>query len=193
MAGNQQLYGQLLRQVDLFSGLDRITLAKLASHLQPAFYSAGSVLFRQGEPGDAFFLVAAGMVGVYTTDATGTAEKRINVLGEGEPFGEMALLGNFKRTASIVALLECLTNRRAWQRRIDGACSRVTSATVALSGFASPSWVLVVSVLIIGAEITQTGILYRSDRHRSWGQYRRLHGRQYGLKTVGSTTRSSAT
>ena len=35
------------------------------------------------------------------------------------------------------------------------------SATDALSGFASPSWVLVVSVLIIGAAIAQTGILYR--------------------------------
>jgi anion transporter len=35
------------------------------------------------------------------------------------------------------------------------------SVTDALSGFASTSWVLVVSVLIIGAAITQTGILYR--------------------------------
>jgi anion transporter len=39
--------------------------------------------------------------------------------------------------------------------------SGVTSASVALSGFASASWVLVISVLIIGAAITQTGILYR--------------------------------
>ena len=37
----------------------------------------------------------------------------------------------------------------------------VTSAAGALSGFASASWVLVVAVLIIGAAITQTGVLYR--------------------------------
>ena len=37
----------------------------------------------------------------------------------------------------------------------------VTSTAAALSGFASSNWVLVVSVLIIGAAITQTGVLYR--------------------------------
>ena len=37
----------------------------------------------------------------------------------------------------------------------------VTSPAVALTGFASTRWVLVVAVLIIGAAITSTGVLYR--------------------------------
>lgn len=39
--------------------------------------------------------------------------------------------------------------------------SAVTNSAVALSGFATINWVLVVSALIIGAAITQTGLLYR--------------------------------
>ena len=287
--GDQHEYARLLRQVDLFAGLDRVTLAKLAAHLQPLLFAARSIVFREGDAGDAFYLVATGSVGVYATDRTGTAERQVKVLHVGEPFGEMALLSDVPRTATIKVETDCevlrldrgaffelvreqpsvalaiaaTLSRRladmldqpggrdadatavaasphtgqvagritdqvgaaatgvrprwrlgrvaialaaaiiifglgwilppprglnlvAWHGLIallailpalvldallEGvlglllACawvlSGVTSANDALSGFASPSWVLVVSVLIIGAAITQTGILYR--------------------------------
>src|ERR1051325_4727149 len=100
-------YARLLRQVDLFSGLDRVTLAKLAAHLQPLFFKSGSVIFRQGEVGNAFYLVASGSVGVYTVDCTGTAEIQIKVLHAAEPFGEMALLNSIARTATIKTETDC--------------------------------------------------------------------------------------
>src|SRR5262249_42655638 len=100
-------YAHLLRKVDLFAGLDRVTLAKLAAHLQPLSYAARSVIFRQGEPGDAFYLVASGSVGVYAIDRSGAVEKQVKILQVGEPFGEMALLSNIPRTATIKVEADC--------------------------------------------------------------------------------------
>lgn len=45
----QQDHARLLRHVDLFADLDRVTLAKLAARLQPLSYAARSIVFRQGE------------------------------------------------------------------------------------------------------------------------------------------------
>jgi Cyclic nucleotide-binding domain/Sodium:sulfate symporter transmembrane region len=62
---------------------------------------------RQGDAGDAFYLVASGSVSVNATDRTGTAETRVKVLHVGEPFGEMALLSNIPRTATIKVETDC--------------------------------------------------------------------------------------
>src|SRR4051812_23675000 len=59
-SGDHLQYARLLRQVDLFAGLDRVALARLAAHLQPLSYESGSIIFRQGDIGDAFYLVAGG-------------------------------------------------------------------------------------------------------------------------------------
>lgn len=104
---DHQNYAHLLRRVDLFAGLDRVTLSKLAAHLQPLFYSAHSIIFHQGDVGDALYLVASGSVGVYVTNKSSTTEKQVKVLHAGEPFGEMALLGNIPRTATIRAETDC--------------------------------------------------------------------------------------
>ena len=64
---NQLDYARLLGQVDLFKGLERVTLAKLAAHLEPLSYPSGTIIFHQAEPADAFYLVARKTVGVYVT------------------------------------------------------------------------------------------------------------------------------
>jgi DASS family divalent anion:Na+ symporter len=63
------------------------------------------VIIRQFDPGDAFYLVASGTVGVYTAKIG--AEVRVKVLHAGEPFGEMALLTNSTRTATVRAESDC--------------------------------------------------------------------------------------
>lgn len=95
-------YARLLRQVDLFAGLDRVALSRLAAYLQPQSFKAGDIIFRQGEPGDAFYLVASGSVGVIVT-----GKGQVRILQSGEPFGEMALLTNSPRTATIAADADC--------------------------------------------------------------------------------------
>src|SRR5262249_15510573 len=71
-----------------------------------AFPPSGIIL-RQGDVGDAFFVVASGTVGVYVTGKSGAVETRLRTLHPGEPFGEMALLGNSPRTATIKAETNC--------------------------------------------------------------------------------------
>jgi anion transporter len=100
-------YARLLSQVDLFAGLERVTLAKLAAHLQPQSYKARDIIFRQGDPGDSFYVVASGSAGVYLADKSGATETRVRVLDAGEPFGEMALLTNRPRTTTIKAETDC--------------------------------------------------------------------------------------
>jgi anion transporter len=100
-------YARLLGRIDLFMGLERVTLAKLAAHIEPLFYPSHSIIFRQAEPADAFYLVASGSVGVYYTGPSHSADTPVKILHAGEPFGEMALLTNSTRTATIKAETDC--------------------------------------------------------------------------------------
>lgn len=100
-------YADLLRRLDLFAGLDRVTLAKLAAYLEPSSCAAGTIIFRQGDPGESFYLVASGSVGVYTAGRSDPEGLRVRTLHAGEPFGEMALLTSEQRTATIRAETDC--------------------------------------------------------------------------------------
>ena len=93
----------LLARVELFGGLNRLALAKLAAHLVPVTLPRGEELFHQGDPGDAFYMVARGEVGVYVTDGADGGENRVAILRAGAPVGEMALLTSSPRSATIRA------------------------------------------------------------------------------------------
>lgn len=96
-------HADLLARVELFASLNRVTLTKLAARLVPVPLTSGAELFRQGDPGDAFYLVARGNVGVYVDTGAEVGESRVAVLGPGDPLGEMALLTNSPRSATIRA------------------------------------------------------------------------------------------
>lgn len=92
----------LLRTVELLSGLDRVTLARLVSHLDPTAIPAGAAVCAQGDQADALYIVSRGAFGVFARDAGG-AEQRISSLGPGDHFGEMALLTDDLRSATVRA------------------------------------------------------------------------------------------
>ncbi|MCK5735399.1 MAG: cyclic nucleotide-binding domain-containing protein, partial [Spirochaetaceae bacterium] len=68
-------------------------------------YKAGQIVFCEYEPGDAFYLIQSGRVKI--VKIFGNIEKTIDILKPGEFFGEMALLENAPRSASIIALDDC--------------------------------------------------------------------------------------
>jgi len=109
-------HADLLAKVKLFAGMDRVTLAKLAAHLESLSVTGGTELFRQGDPGDAVYLVARGSFGAFVSSGDDSAERRVNTLETGNLFGEMALLGDHPRTATIRADTdaEVLRLERAW-------------------------------------------------------------------------------
>ncbi|MCG8454071.1 MAG: Crp/Fnr family transcriptional regulator [Spirochaetales bacterium] len=68
-------------------------------------YSAGQMIICEYEPGDTFYLIQSGQVKI--VKIFGHIEKTIDILKPGEFFGEMALLENAPRSASIIALEDC--------------------------------------------------------------------------------------
>ncbi len=74
----------------------------------PKLYSHGSIIGREGEPGDCMYEVEFGKVGVYH-DYGGPDEKLIAELYSNKVFGEMGLLDHAPRSATVVALEENTT------------------------------------------------------------------------------------
>jgi hypothetical protein len=99
----------LLRHLAMFAPLPLAVTELLAAALQPRQYPAGAVVIREGEPGDLFHLIAEGSAAVTVRGAPRPP------LGRGDCFGEIALLRDVPRTATITALepLRTLTLGRA--------------------------------------------------------------------------------
>jgi CRP/FNR family transcriptional regulator/CRP/FNR family cyclic AMP-dependent transcriptional regulator len=93
---------ELFSKVPLFEGVapeDRLSLAKAAALRT---YRRGETIVEQGQPGDAFYVIVKGRVAVAIVAPDGR-EVVLNSLGEGEHFGEMALLDDAPRSASVIA------------------------------------------------------------------------------------------
>jgi CRP/FNR family transcriptional regulator, cyclic AMP receptor protein len=87
----------------LFAGLDRGGLEGLASEMRARRFRRGEVLFHQGDPGDALFVVTEGAVKISLPSDEGD-EAIIATLRTGEFFGELALLDGAPRSATATAL-----------------------------------------------------------------------------------------
>jgi MFS family permease len=87
----------LLRSLPLFAELPAPTIEGLAAALTPVEVPAGAVLIRQGEPGDAYYAIAAGELDV------GQDGHFVRRCGRGDGVGEIALLRDVPRTATVTA------------------------------------------------------------------------------------------
>jgi hypothetical protein len=87
----------LLRATPLLSVLPAPSLETLARQAVPCAYRAGTTIFTQGDAGDSYHAVTRGAVSVYHHG------QYIRTIGPGGGFGELALLHDVPRTATIVA------------------------------------------------------------------------------------------
>jgi CRP-like cAMP-binding protein len=88
-----------LARIELLAGLPGQTLAQLAKRMEREEVAPGSVLIREGEQGDRFFVVFAGMLSV-SQESRG----HMGVLRPGDYFGEVALAMDVPRTATVAAM-----------------------------------------------------------------------------------------
>ncbi|HEX9372836.1 MAG TPA: SpoIIE family protein phosphatase [Roseiflexaceae bacterium] len=91
----------LIGRVPLFAALPPDEIGRLAASLSSAVYPANTILFREGDHGDRFYIVLAGQIAI--VKALGTDDERLlGVRGAGEFVGEMSLLSaDGLRTASV--------------------------------------------------------------------------------------------
>lgn len=88
---------ELLKRVPLFSGCSKSELRELAKSADELDIREGTVLTREGRPAREFFVLIDG------TARVTKGEKKIADLGAGDWFGEIALITNSPRTATVTA------------------------------------------------------------------------------------------
>lgn len=91
---------ELLRRVPAFAALPLTGIERLASAVRSETHAAGETLMRQGDDGDRFVVIEAGEVDVFVDD------RPIQRLGPGAGIGEVALLRQTPRTATVVAVTD---------------------------------------------------------------------------------------
>lgn len=98
---------RLLRRSFIFRDLDETLLGRLARLSQTRRLAKGSLLFHQGEEGDALYGVAEGLIRIWVS-GDGGKELTLQLLEPGDVFGEIALLDGLPRSASAEAVDDSL-------------------------------------------------------------------------------------
>lgn len=93
----------MLKKVPLFAGLDNRELEEIASSMRERRFKAGDVLTQEGSGGVGFFVVAEG-----EAEVSVAGETRPWTVGPGEYFGEIALINESLRTATLTARSDML-------------------------------------------------------------------------------------
>lgn len=97
------MYEDTLAHVDLFSGLDKKDLRSIANSCRERKFAAGSVLTKQGDTGAGLFVITAGHVKITQEVDPDRAEADLGTAGPGDVLGEIALLDDLPRSATITA------------------------------------------------------------------------------------------
>lgn len=100
---------ELLRNIPLFSRLEPSKLKLLAFTSERITYEAGQVLFQQGDVGDSAYIIVDGSASVLVE--TGGGEIEVATLGRNDFVGEIAILCDVPRTATVKALSQTVTLR----------------------------------------------------------------------------------
>jgi CRP/FNR family cyclic AMP-dependent transcriptional regulator len=95
-----------LRRVPLFSGLTEPQLENLAGGSARRSYPKGRTIVAEGEPSQSMYILLAGRAKVQRSDSEGK-EVILAVLSSGEFFGEMSLIDDAPRSASVITLEPC--------------------------------------------------------------------------------------
>ncbi len=93
-----------LKQVEMFNGLSDSSLEKIAALCHTQTFAPGEVIIARNDPPDAFYLIEDGTVEVFTApESENAADAVIVSLGTGQSFGEMGLVDQGARSATVKA------------------------------------------------------------------------------------------
>ncbi len=92
----------LLKKTAIFADLDDGELARVAEICKETTYQGGQVIFKEGEPGNRFYIIVSGEVRI-SRDIPGSGEEALAVLKPGACFGEMAVFDRSERSTDAIA------------------------------------------------------------------------------------------
>lgn len=101
LIGNERIQA-LLAGIELFAPLEEAALSKLAVTAETLHLPGGELLLREGDPADALYVVASGRLQAFV--ASEGTETLVGEIGRGEVIGEMGILGDEPRSATVRAL-----------------------------------------------------------------------------------------
>ena len=108
-----------LKRCNTFSDLSTSELTGVTRKFDKHKFSKGEYIVKQGDAGDYFYLIWQGTVDIYINDGKG--DKKVSSMGEGDSFGETALLTGEPRNASVMASIDtvCLAlNKESFDEAI---------------------------------------------------------------------------
>jgi sigma-B regulation protein RsbU (phosphoserine phosphatase) len=117
-AASEGLRTALLQKIPLFSSLPQTALVALASRLVERSIPEGTVLFKEGEPGERFFIIEDGQIAILKAMDT-IDERLIGVRTAGEFIGEMSLLNRDGRRTASARVLESTRLLEMTRREFD--------------------------------------------------------------------------
>ena len=100
------MYEDALARVDIFSGLPKKDLKDLATYCGERTFSPGSVMLTQGEQGLGLFIITKGTARITRKNSPDEPEEVLGTAGPGNIIGEMALLDDLPRSATVTAIDE---------------------------------------------------------------------------------------
>src|SRR5579883_2792462 len=99
-----------LREIDLFAPLDAAGIAELAGEIEPRTLPGGAVLFDEGDPPDALYVVRTGGLAAYRRESDGVLTL-LGMVGVGEVAGEISLVAQSPRQSLLRALRDSIVLR----------------------------------------------------------------------------------
>jgi cAMP-dependent protein kinase regulator len=128
----RKLYNEFLSKVSIIASLDEYERLTIADALTPVEFSDGDIVVKQGEPGDDFYIIEEGTAVVLQQRSADEPQVEVGRLGKSEYFGEIALLLDRPRAATVVAKgpLKCVKLDRATFERLLGPCADILKRNV---------------------------------------------------------------
>ncbi len=99
---------KLLAQIPLFSALEQDELNHFAMHLQERLYQEGNSIVKQGAAGQTMFIVAEGLLYIFTELEKKENKVKVGQIISGQFFGEMSLLTGQARSATVIAATDTI-------------------------------------------------------------------------------------
>jgi cAMP-dependent protein kinase regulator len=123
----RKLYEEFLAKVSILESLDYYERLTVADALTPVQFNDGDIIVKQGEPGDDFYVIEEGTAIVLQQRSADEPQVEVGRLGKSDYFGEIALLLDRPRAATVVAKgpLKCVKLDRARFERLLGPCADI--------------------------------------------------------------------